>query len=164
MSLEVGSIRRIQGIGYGVLEFLGVGTTLDIFQNIILLYFQYGVLVFTGYGVLEFLGVGTTLDIFQNIILLYFQYGVLVFTGYGVLFSPNKKIARYSPEHSPPVGYLKEAGRAVQAAGRGVIHQLEVVPSSQNVANIAILLSNDMRSAVNNDVSSVSKLQVHLIL
>ncbi|GJZ79540.1 hypothetical protein Tco_0644377 [Tanacetum coccineum] len=25
--LEVGSIRRIQGIGYGVLEFLGVGTT-----------------------------------------------------------------------------------------------------------------------------------------
>nr|GFB80605.1 hypothetical protein [Tanacetum cinerariifolium] len=53
-SLEVGSIRRIQGIGYGVLEFLRVGTMLDIFQNILLLYFQYGVLVFTGYGVLNF--------------------------------------------------------------------------------------------------------------
>ncbi|GKA97939.1 hypothetical protein Tco_0825833, partial [Tanacetum coccineum] len=26
-SSGVGSIRRIQGIGYGVLEFLGVGTT-----------------------------------------------------------------------------------------------------------------------------------------
>nr|GEX61221.1 hypothetical protein [Tanacetum cinerariifolium] len=51
--LEVGSIRHIQGIGYGVLEFLGVGTTLDVFQNIILLYFQYGVLVFTGYDVLS---------------------------------------------------------------------------------------------------------------
>ncbi|GJR70769.1 hypothetical protein Tco_0016834 [Tanacetum coccineum] len=46
MSLEVGSIRRIQGIGYGVLEFLRVGTTFDIFQNIHILYFQYGVLVF----------------------------------------------------------------------------------------------------------------------
>ncbi|GJY92132.1 putative reverse transcriptase domain-containing protein, partial [Tanacetum coccineum] len=53
--LEVGSIRRIQGIGYGVLEFLGVGTMLDIFQNIIFIpYFQYGVLVFSGYRVLSF--------------------------------------------------------------------------------------------------------------
>ncbi|GJS71261.1 hypothetical protein Tco_0704102 [Tanacetum coccineum] len=34
-------------VGYGVLVFLGVGTTLDIFQNIILIpYFQYDVLVF----------------------------------------------------------------------------------------------------------------------
>ncbi|GJT86245.1 putative reverse transcriptase domain-containing protein [Tanacetum coccineum] len=32
--------------------FLGVGTTFDIFQNIHILYLQYGVLVFTGYGVL----------------------------------------------------------------------------------------------------------------
>ncbi|GJY39887.1 hypothetical protein Tco_0426251, partial [Tanacetum coccineum] len=46
------SIRHIQGIGYGVLEFLGVGTTFDIFQNLYILYFQYGVLVFSGYGVL----------------------------------------------------------------------------------------------------------------
>ncbi|GJS13450.1 reverse transcriptase domain-containing protein [Tanacetum coccineum] len=44
--LEVGSIRCIQGIGYGVLEFLGVGTMFDIFHNIHILYFQYGVLVF----------------------------------------------------------------------------------------------------------------------
>nr|GFA91476.1 retrovirus-related Pol polyprotein from transposon TNT 1-94 [Tanacetum cinerariifolium] len=49
--LEVGLIRRIQGIGYGVLELLGVGTTLDIFQNIISQYFQYDVLVITGYDV-----------------------------------------------------------------------------------------------------------------
>ncbi|GJX79985.1 hypothetical protein Tco_0328134 [Tanacetum coccineum] len=51
--LEVGSIRRIQGIGYGILEFLGVKTTFDIFQNIHMLYIQYDVLVFTGYGVLN---------------------------------------------------------------------------------------------------------------
>ncbi|GJY91267.1 hypothetical protein Tco_0506463, partial [Tanacetum coccineum] len=47
--LEVGLIRRI-----GVLEFLGVGTTFDIFQNIHILYFQYGVLTSSGYGVLIF--------------------------------------------------------------------------------------------------------------
>ncbi|GJQ93130.1 hypothetical protein Tco_0004269 [Tanacetum coccineum] len=52
--LEVGSIRRIQGIGYDVLEFLGVGTTFDIFQNIHILYLEYGVLNFSGYGVLDF--------------------------------------------------------------------------------------------------------------
>ncbi|GJT98664.1 hypothetical protein Tco_1094182 [Tanacetum coccineum] len=51
--LESVSIRRIQGIGYGVLEFLGVGTTFDIFQNIHILYLQYGVLVFSGYGILS---------------------------------------------------------------------------------------------------------------
>ncbi|GKB15712.1 putative reverse transcriptase domain-containing protein [Tanacetum coccineum] len=50
--LESVSIRRIQCVGYGVLGFLGVGTTFDIFQNIHLLYFQYGVLDFSGYGVL----------------------------------------------------------------------------------------------------------------
>nr|GEV50395.1 hypothetical protein [Tanacetum cinerariifolium] len=33
-------------------DFLGVGTTFDIFQNIHLLYLQYGVLDFSGYGVL----------------------------------------------------------------------------------------------------------------
>ncbi|GKA05086.1 hypothetical protein Tco_0684206, partial [Tanacetum coccineum] len=46
------TIRRIQGVGYGVLEFLGVGTTFDIFQNIHLLYLQYGVLIFSRNGVL----------------------------------------------------------------------------------------------------------------
>ncbi|GJU50752.1 pentatricopeptide repeat-containing protein, partial [Tanacetum coccineum] len=50
--LESVSIRRIQCIGYGVLGFLRVGTTFDIFQNIHILYLQYGVLVFIGYGVL----------------------------------------------------------------------------------------------------------------
>ncbi|GKG37701.1 hypothetical protein Tco_0456924, partial [Tanacetum coccineum] len=50
--MEVGSIRRIQGIGYGVLEFLGVGTTFDIFKNIHMLYIEYGVLTSSGYGVL----------------------------------------------------------------------------------------------------------------
>nr|GFA57072.1 hypothetical protein [Tanacetum cinerariifolium] len=52
--LEVGSIRRIQWIRYAVLEFLGVGTTLDIFHNIIFIpYFQYGVNVYSGYNVLS---------------------------------------------------------------------------------------------------------------
>ncbi|GKA83812.1 retrovirus-related pol polyprotein from transposon TNT 1-94 [Tanacetum coccineum] len=51
--LEVGSIQRIQGIGYGVLEFLGVGITLDIFQNIQILYLQYDVLTSSGYIVLS---------------------------------------------------------------------------------------------------------------
>nr|GEX21332.1 hypothetical protein [Tanacetum cinerariifolium] len=46
-------IRRIQWIRYDVLGFLGVGAMLDIFQNILLLYFQYDLLVFTGYGVLS---------------------------------------------------------------------------------------------------------------
>ncbi|GKD40523.1 hypothetical protein Tco_1260730, partial [Tanacetum coccineum] len=41
-----GLIRRIQRIGYGVLEFLGVETTFDIFQNLHMLYHEYGVLVF----------------------------------------------------------------------------------------------------------------------
>ncbi|GJT04406.1 hypothetical protein Tco_0838868 [Tanacetum coccineum] len=50
--LESVSIRHIQGFGYGVLEFLRVGTMFDIFQNIHILYFQYGVLAVTGYGVL----------------------------------------------------------------------------------------------------------------
>ncbi|GJS07667.1 putative reverse transcriptase domain-containing protein [Tanacetum coccineum] len=53
MGLEVGSIRRIQGIRYGVLEFLGVGTTFDIFQNIHILYLEYGVLSSSGYSVLS---------------------------------------------------------------------------------------------------------------
>ncbi|GJZ08255.1 hypothetical protein Tco_0542538, partial [Tanacetum coccineum] len=53
LGLESVSIQRIQGIGYGVLEFLEVGTTLDIFQNIHILYLQYDVLVFSGYGVLS---------------------------------------------------------------------------------------------------------------
>ncbi|GKF29272.1 hypothetical protein Tco_0095614, partial [Tanacetum coccineum] len=39
-------------------EFLEVGITFDIFQNIHLLYLQYGVLVFSGYGVLIFSGYG----------------------------------------------------------------------------------------------------------
>ncbi|GKF72309.1 hypothetical protein Tco_0208423, partial [Tanacetum coccineum] len=36
--LESVSIQRIQGVGEGVLEFLGVGTTFDIFQNILFPY------------------------------------------------------------------------------------------------------------------------------
>ncbi|GJW08624.1 hypothetical protein Tco_1571047 [Tanacetum coccineum] len=38
MGLESVSIRRIQCVGYGVLGFLGVGTTFDIFQNILFPY------------------------------------------------------------------------------------------------------------------------------
>ncbi|GJV71041.1 retrovirus-related pol polyprotein from transposon TNT 1-94 [Tanacetum coccineum] len=51
--LEVGSIRRIQGIGYGVLKFLRVRTMFDIFQNIHILYLE-GVLTSSGYSVLIF--------------------------------------------------------------------------------------------------------------
>ncbi|GKA66977.1 hypothetical protein Tco_0766785 [Tanacetum coccineum] len=54
-SLEVGSIRRIQGLDTAYWGFLGVGTTLDIFQNIHILYLQYGVLTSSGYGVLSFI-------------------------------------------------------------------------------------------------------------
>ncbi|GJY88589.1 hypothetical protein Tco_0503217 [Tanacetum coccineum] len=39
--------------GYAYWGFLGVGTMLDIFQNIHILYLQYYVLVFSGYGVLS---------------------------------------------------------------------------------------------------------------
>ncbi|GJR96814.1 hypothetical protein Tco_0268988 [Tanacetum coccineum] len=53
--MEVGSIRRIQWVGYGVLEFLGVGTTFDIFQNIHILYLEYDVLSLFGYGILSFI-------------------------------------------------------------------------------------------------------------
>ncbi|GKA21303.1 retrovirus-related pol polyprotein from transposon TNT 1-94 [Tanacetum coccineum] len=53
--LEFGLIRRIQGIGYRVLEFLGVGTTFDIFQNIHTLYIEYDILTSSGYSVLSFI-------------------------------------------------------------------------------------------------------------
>ncbi|GJU52212.1 hypothetical protein Tco_1225926 [Tanacetum coccineum] len=54
LSLEVGWIRRIQVLDMAYWGFLGVGTTLDIFQNIILIpYFEYGVLSLFGYGVLS---------------------------------------------------------------------------------------------------------------
>ncbi|GJX77129.1 hypothetical protein Tco_0323940 [Tanacetum coccineum] len=50
----------LESVRYGVSNvldtaywgFLRVGTTFDIFQNIHILYLQYGVLVFSGYGVL----------------------------------------------------------------------------------------------------------------
>ncbi|GKA57301.1 reverse transcriptase domain-containing protein [Tanacetum coccineum] len=52
--LEVGSIRRIQGLDTAYWGFLGVGTTLDIFQNIIFIpYFEYDVLSLSGYDVLS---------------------------------------------------------------------------------------------------------------
>ncbi|GJY90651.1 hypothetical protein Tco_0505847, partial [Tanacetum coccineum] len=53
--LGVDSIWRIQLIRYGVLEFLEVETTFDIFQNIHILYLQYCVLSSSGYGVLSFI-------------------------------------------------------------------------------------------------------------
>ncbi|GKB64126.1 hypothetical protein Tco_0920312 [Tanacetum coccineum] len=76
-------VRRIQGLDTTYWGFLGVGTTLDIFQNIIFIpYFQYGVLVFSGYGVLSFiplwslgLEVGSIRSV-QGI-----GYGVLEFLG-----------------------------------------------------------------------------------
>ncbi|GKA54703.1 putative CCCH-type zinc finger family protein [Tanacetum coccineum] len=55
LGLEVGSIRRIQVLDTTYWGFLGVGTTLDIFQNIHILYLEYGVLSLSGYGVLNFI-------------------------------------------------------------------------------------------------------------
>ncbi|GJT23816.1 hypothetical protein Tco_0893753 [Tanacetum coccineum] len=55
IGLEVGSIRRIQVLDTAYWGFLGVGTTLDIFQNIHILYLEYGVLSLSGYGVLSFI-------------------------------------------------------------------------------------------------------------
>ncbi|GJT96130.1 hypothetical protein Tco_1091648 [Tanacetum coccineum] len=56
VGLEVGWIRRIQVLDTAYWGFLGVGTTLDIFQNIILIqYLEYGVLSLSGYGVLSFI-------------------------------------------------------------------------------------------------------------
>ncbi|GJW54548.1 hypothetical protein Tco_0098633, partial [Tanacetum coccineum] len=54
--LEVGWIRRIQVLDTAYWGFLGVGTTLDIFQNIILIpYLEYDVLIISRYGVLVFI-------------------------------------------------------------------------------------------------------------
>ncbi|GKA30089.1 hypothetical protein Tco_0716334 [Tanacetum coccineum] len=58
--VSYGLDRGLESVRYGVSNvldmaywgFLGVGTTFDIFQNIHILYLQYGVLVFSGYGVL----------------------------------------------------------------------------------------------------------------
>nr|GEY91067.1 hypothetical protein [Tanacetum cinerariifolium] len=69
--LEVSSIRRIQGIGYDVLEFLGVRTTFDIFQDIHILYLEYDVLSFTGYGVLDSFLCGLWGSTFSNTPLSY---------------------------------------------------------------------------------------------
>ncbi|GJS25078.1 hypothetical protein Tco_0453710 [Tanacetum coccineum] len=55
LGLEVGSIRRIQVLDTAYWGFLGVKTTLDIFQNIHILYLEYGVLSISGYGVLSFI-------------------------------------------------------------------------------------------------------------
>ncbi|GJU85598.1 hypothetical protein Tco_1293144 [Tanacetum coccineum] len=69
--------------------FLGVRTTFDIFQNILLLYCEYGVLMSPGYGVL---GISWSKD--HNILLLYCEYGILMSPGYGVLGLPKYYIQR----------------------------------------------------------------------
>ncbi|GKD74879.1 hypothetical protein Tco_1333161 [Tanacetum coccineum] len=56
LGLEVSSIRRIQVLDMAYWGFLGVGTTLDILQNILFIpYFEYGILSFSGYGLLSFI-------------------------------------------------------------------------------------------------------------
>ncbi|GKC42788.1 hypothetical protein Tco_1060510, partial [Tanacetum coccineum] len=53
-SLGFGWIRGIQVLDTAYWGFLGVGTTLDIFQNITLIpYFEYGVLSLSGYDILS---------------------------------------------------------------------------------------------------------------
>ncbi|GKB52747.1 hypothetical protein Tco_0903500 [Tanacetum coccineum] len=77
--LEVGWIRRIHVLDTAYWGFLRVGTTFDIFQNIILIpYLEYGILSPLDTAYWGFLRVGTTFDIFQNIILIpYLEYGIL---------------------------------------------------------------------------------------
>ncbi|GKC22853.1 hypothetical protein Tco_1025003, partial [Tanacetum coccineum] len=53
--LEVGLIRRFQRLDMAYWGFLGVGTTFDIFQNIHLLYLEYGILTSSRYGILSFI-------------------------------------------------------------------------------------------------------------
>ncbi|GKC48156.1 hypothetical protein Tco_1065878 [Tanacetum coccineum] len=55
--MKVDSIRHIQG----------VGTTLDIFQNIHLLFLEYGVLSISGYGVLSFILLWSLVLAFQGL-------------------------------------------------------------------------------------------------
>ncbi|GJR49309.1 hypothetical protein Tco_1399830, partial [Tanacetum coccineum] len=57
--------------------FLGVGTTLDIFQNIHILYLQYGVLVFSGYDVLTLFPSWSLVSAGTNTPYLLDGYGVL---------------------------------------------------------------------------------------
>ncbi|GJY81281.1 hypothetical protein Tco_0494032 [Tanacetum coccineum] len=64
--LEVGSIRRIQGLDTAYWGFLRVGTTFDIFQNIHILYLEYGVLNLSGYGVLSFIPLWSLRDIWEE--------------------------------------------------------------------------------------------------
>nr|GEU47213.1 hypothetical protein [Tanacetum cinerariifolium] len=107
VGLEVDSIRRIQGIGYGVLEFLGVQTTLDIFQNIIFQYFQYGVLVFTEYVVLSMFPLWSLVSV-----------GTYFLDGYGVLdfqdSSKDEEDIRSSESSSKSI-QVKNKGLVVEA-------------------------------------------------
>ncbi|GJS96494.1 hypothetical protein Tco_0803462 [Tanacetum coccineum] len=59
IGLEVSSIQRIQVLDTAYWGFLGVGTTLDIFQNIHILYLEYGVLSISVYDVLSFIHLGS---------------------------------------------------------------------------------------------------------
>ncbi|GKC72230.1 hypothetical protein Tco_1118113, partial [Tanacetum coccineum] len=51
MSIRYGVSKKLDTAYWG---FLRVGTTFDIFQNIHLLYIEYGVLTSSGYGILIF--------------------------------------------------------------------------------------------------------------
>ncbi|GJZ09237.1 hypothetical protein Tco_0543520 [Tanacetum coccineum] len=64
--LEVGLIRRIQGLDMAYWGFLGVGKMLDIIQNIHILYLQYGVLTFSGYGILGFIPLWSLVSVGTN--------------------------------------------------------------------------------------------------
>ncbi|GJZ63869.1 hypothetical protein Tco_0620290, partial [Tanacetum coccineum] len=65
--LKVGWIRRIQVLDTAYWGFLGVGTTFDIFQNIILItYLEYGVLSLSGYGVLIFIPEWSLVELFHE--------------------------------------------------------------------------------------------------
>ncbi|GKF22053.1 hypothetical protein Tco_0074375, partial [Tanacetum coccineum] len=76
-SVEYGISNRLDTAYWG---FLGVGTTFDIFQNIILFpYLEYSVLSLSGYGVLVFIHLWSLVSAGTDTPYLLDGYGVLVF-------------------------------------------------------------------------------------
>ncbi|GJY19099.1 retrovirus-related pol polyprotein from transposon TNT 1-94 [Tanacetum coccineum] len=75
----VARLKRIQGLDTAYWGFLGVGTTLDIFQNIHILFLKYDVLSIFGYGVLSFNPLWSLVSAGTNTPYLRDGYDVLVF-------------------------------------------------------------------------------------
>ncbi|GKC59794.1 hypothetical protein Tco_1087392 [Tanacetum coccineum] len=82
--LESRSIWRISELDTAYWGFLGVWTTLDIFQNIHILYLQYGVLTSFGYDVLSFIPLWSLVIWIRRIDLLSFVVFGKCMHGYAI--------------------------------------------------------------------------------